>query len=63
MGPSVAGLFVHLMPLYGVLLAWLILGEQLALFHVAGIALILTGIGITSRLGRLPEPVPAGPEA
>jgi len=62
-GASVAGLFVHLMPLYGVLLAWLILGERLALFHVAGIALILTGIWITSRLGRRPEPVPAGPEA
>jgi len=63
MGASVAGLFVHLMPLYGVILAWLVLGERLALFHVAGIALILTGIWITSRLGRRPEPVPAGPEA
>ena len=62
-GASVAGLFVHLMPLYGVVLAWLVLGEGLALFHVAGIALILTGIWITSRLGRRPEPVPAGPEA
>jgi len=62
-GASVAGLFVHLMPLHGVVLAWLILGERLALFHVAGIALILTGIWITSRLGRRPEPVPAGPEA
>jgi drug/metabolite transporter (DMT)-like permease len=62
-GANVAGLFVHLMPLYGVVLAWLVLGEGLALFHVAGIALILTGIWITSRLGRRPEPVPAGPEA
>jgi len=62
-GANVAGLFVHLMPLYGVVLAWLVLSEGLALFHVAGIALILTGIWITSRLGRRPEPVPAGPEA
>ena len=59
-GPSVAGLFVHLMPVFGVLLAWLFLDERLALFHVAGIALILSGIGITSRLGRRTAPLPAG---
>jgi drug/metabolite transporter (DMT)-like permease len=59
-GASVAGLFVHLMPVFGVLLAWLFLGERLALFHVVGIALILSGIWITSRLGRRPAPVPAG---
>ena len=43
--------------------ASIFLGERLAPFHVAGIALILTGIWITSRLGRRPEPVPAGPDA
>jgi drug/metabolite transporter (DMT)-like permease len=48
-GANVAGLFVHLMPVYGIVLAWLFLGEGLATFHVAGIALILTGIWITSR--------------
>jgi drug/metabolite transporter (DMT)-like permease len=61
-GASVAGLFVHLMPVFGVVLAWLFLGERLALYHVVGIALILTGIWITSRLGRRPVPVPAGPD-
>ena len=59
-GASVAGLFVHLMPVYGVVLAWLFLGERLAPYHVAGIGLILTGIWITSRLGRRPVPAPAG---
>jgi drug/metabolite transporter (DMT)-like permease len=59
-GPSVAGLFVHLMPVFGVLLAWVFLGERLSLFHVAGIALILSGIWITSRLGRRAAPLPAG---
>jgi len=59
-GANVAGLFVHLMPVFGVVLAWLFLGEQLARYHVTGIALILTGIWITSRLGRRPVPVPAG---
>ena len=59
-GASVAGLFVHLMPVFGVLLAWLFLGERLAPYHVGGIALILGGIFITSRLGRKAVPVEAG---
>jgi drug/metabolite transporter (DMT)-like permease len=57
-GANVAGLFVHLMPVFGVILAWLILDEQLAPFHVAGIVLILCGIYITSRYA--PVAVPAG---
>ena len=59
-GASVAGLFVHLMPVFGTVLAWLLLGERLQLFHVAGIALILTGIFVTSR--KAIPPVPAAPE-
>jgi drug/metabolite transporter (DMT)-like permease len=51
-GANVAGLFVHLMPVFGVLLAWLILGERLLPYHVAGIALILTGIWLTTRRAR-----------
>jgi drug/metabolite transporter (DMT)-like permease len=50
-GANVAGLFVHLMPVFGVVLAWLFLGERLAPYHVAGIALILAGIWATSRFG------------
>ena len=48
-GASVAGLFVHLMPVFGTLLAWLFLDEQLRPYHVVGIVLILTGIFVTSR--------------
>ena len=48
-GASVAGLFVHLMPVFGTLLAWLFLGERLRAYHVVGIAFILTGIYVTSR--------------
>ncbi len=55
-GAAVAGLFVHLMPVFGVILAWLFLGETLGLHHVAGIALILAGIAITSRAGRTAPP-------
>jgi drug/metabolite transporter (DMT)-like permease len=53
-GASVAGLFVHLMPVFGVVLAWLVLDERLAAFHVAGIVLILCGIFITSRFAPVP---------
>ena len=59
-GPSIAGLFAHLMPVFGILLAWVFLDERLALFHIAGIALILSGIGIASRLGRRSATLPAG---
>lgn len=58
-GANVAGLFVHLMPVYGVVLAWIFLGESLALYHLVGISLILAGIWITSRAGRRPVPAPA----
>lgn len=56
-GASVAGLFLHLMPVFVTLLAWLLLDERLHGFHVAGIALILGGIYLTSR--SAPPPVPA----
>jgi len=59
-GANVAGLFVHLMPAFGIVLAWLFLGERLELFHVAGIALIVSGIAITSRFGRRPAIAVAG---
>ena len=59
-GASVAGLFVHLMPVFGIVLAWIFLGERLAPYHVAGITLILAGIGITSWLGHRPASMPAG---
>jgi drug/metabolite transporter (DMT)-like permease len=55
-GPQVAGLFVHLMPVFGAILAWLFLDERLQVYHVAGIALILTGIAITSRRGGAAAP-------
>ena len=55
-GAQVAGLFVHLMPVFGVVLAWLFLGERLRVYHVVGIALILTGIWVTSRRGRSVAP-------
>jgi drug/metabolite transporter (DMT)-like permease len=59
-GASIAGLFVHLMPVFGTILAWVFLGEKLQVFHVVSIALILTGIYVTSR--KAAPPVAAAPE-
>ncbi|MEP6998240.1 MAG: DMT family transporter [Betaproteobacteria bacterium] len=59
-GASVAGLFLHLMPVFGTLLAWLFLGEHLQSFHLVGIVLIMAGIYVTSRQST--PPVPAAPE-
>jgi drug/metabolite transporter (DMT)-like permease len=60
-GPNVSGIFMHLMPAFGSLLAWLFLDERIHAFHIAGIALILAGITLTTRGGRRADPEP-GPE-
>lgn len=44
LGAPVAGLFIHLMPLFGLLMSVLFLGEQVQAFHLVGIALIFSGI-------------------
>lgn len=51
-GPNRAGLFVHLMPLFGALLAVIFLGERLFAYHYAGAALIFAGIWLTTRTRR-----------
>ena len=50
LGPGRAGLFVHLIPVYTVILAVWLLGEQLFLFHAIGIGLIAIGIFLTTML-------------
>ncbi|MDX2217422.1 MAG: DMT family transporter [Burkholderiales bacterium] len=57
-GAEVAGLFIHLMPVFGSILAWLFLSERLYLFHLVGIALILVGIFVASRKAAPPAPAP-----
>jgi drug/metabolite transporter (DMT)-like permease len=47
-GANKAGLFIYLMPVFGVLLSSLFLGEAIRSFHIAGMALILTGIYLTA---------------
>jgi|WetSurMetagenome_2_1015567.scaffolds.fasta_scaffold309817_1 drug/metabolite transporter (DMT)-like permease len=48
-GASRAGLFIHLLPAFGILLAAVFLGERLLAFHFVGIALIFGGIALTTR--------------
>jgi drug/metabolite transporter (DMT)-like permease len=43
-GASKAGIFMHLMPVFSILLAFIFLGETLAVFHLIGIVLIFFGI-------------------
>lgn len=43
-GPARAGVYLHLIPLFGALMAVALLGEELHLYHLVGIALILLGI-------------------
>ena len=49
MGPGRAGLFVNLVPIFGALLAVLILGEPFAPYHAVGLALVLGGIWLAER--------------
>ncbi|MBA5776553.1 DMT family transporter [Stappia sp. F7233] len=43
-GPATTGLFMYLLPPYGVMMAVLFLGEELHLFHIGGFVLIMTGL-------------------
>lgn len=51
-GASRAGLFIHLMPAFSTVLAMLFLGEAPRAYHFFGIALILTGIWLTTRFKK-----------
>ncbi|WP_182874394.1 DMT family transporter [Microbispora sp. H10670] len=69
-GGARAGQFLHLMPVFGAVLAFFALGERIHAFHVAGAALIAAGIAVAAvrragdRLtaaGKSPRPVPSEP--
>ena len=51
-GPGRAGVFVNLVPVFAPILAVLILGEQLALYHGLALLLVLGGIFIAERLAK-----------
>jgi drug/metabolite transporter (DMT)-like permease len=51
-GANRSGIFLHMIPLFGALLAIGLLGEPLQVFHVIGFALILCGVALASRKSR-----------
>ena len=48
-GSNRAGLFINLVPIFGSLLAVLIVGERFQWFHAAGLVLVLGGIALAER--------------
>ncbi|MDM0080490.1 DMT family transporter [Variovorax sp. J31P179] len=50
-GPARAGLFLNLVPIFGPLLAVLVLGEPLSAYHALALALVLGGIYIAESFG------------
>ena len=54
-GPGRAGLFVNLVPIFGAILAVIILHEQFGLYHAAALALVLAGILLAERSARKPS--------
>jgi drug/metabolite transporter (DMT)-like permease len=52
-GPSVTSVFMYLLPIYGVALAAMFLGEELHAYHAVGLALVLGGIVLATSAGWL----------
>jgi drug/metabolite transporter (DMT)-like permease len=51
-GANRAGMFIHLIPVFGSVMAIVFLGESLQLFHIVGILLIAAGISMATRFRR-----------
>lgn len=52
LGANRAGLFINLVPIFGALLAVLILGESFRAYHMVGLALVLGGIAMAERFAE-----------
>lgn len=55
-GPNRAAPFFHLVPVFGSVMAIVLLGEKPELFHLVGYALVLAGIFTASRRGSAQRP-------
>lgn len=54
-GSSVAGMAQYLIPIFGVTLSVIVLGESIENYHLAGIAVIFIGVWLVTS-GKKPEP-------
>jgi len=57
-GPARAGVYIHLMPLFGALLGFMLLGESLRDYHALGAALVFAGI-LFAQYAKGPAGAPA----
>jgi len=48
-GPNKSGPYLHLMPIFGGILAFLVFQETLHIYHYAGIVSVIIGIIITNK--------------
>lgn len=58
-GANAAAPFLHLMPVFGTALAIIFLGETMAWYHMAGYALVITGIALATLAARVKGRPPA----
>jgi drug/metabolite transporter (DMT)-like permease len=61
LGPNRSGVFVHLIPVFGTILAIVFLGETPRAFHGVGMAMVIVGVWLATRSWASPprEPGPA----
>jgi drug/metabolite transporter (DMT)-like permease len=52
LGPAKTAIFMHLLPVFSIVLAILFLGETLRLHHLAGFAAILSGVLLVTNPGK-----------
>jgi len=51
-GPGRAGMFIHLVPLYGAIMSIAVLGESMHLYHAFGMAAIMAGLACSSMADK-----------
>lgn len=51
-GPSVTSISMYLLPVYGVVIANITLGESFRVYHAAGLALVLAGVALATHQFR-----------
>ncbi|MCH5715828.1 hypothetical protein [Niabella hibiscisoli] len=52
-----AGLWLFLCPIFGIIIAALLMGDQISLFTVAGLAMVLAGLGVSHYDKKLNTPM------
>lgn len=61
-GPNKAGFFIHLNPVYSIILAYIFLGETLQRYHYPGMVLIILGLFLVATGKRLDTAPPDNEE-